>query len=148
MPLIFDYTNLLTGGVGEKAGISEEEIKKFAGQAEKIIKEAEVKRLPFRELPYRDEFAKSVNSLAGECAGRFSNLVNLGIGGSSLGGNALVSSLAGSRGNHREVSVFFPENVDPDSFSRLLDSLDLEKTIFSVVSKSGSTRRPSPSFWW
>ncbi|MCX5859583.1 MAG: glucose-6-phosphate isomerase [Proteobacteria bacterium] len=146
MPLIFDFTNLLTGGVGEKAGISEEEIKKFAGPAEKIVQEAEAKRLPFRELPYRDEYAKSVNSLAGECAGRFSTQVNLGIGGSSLGGNALVSALAGSGGNHREASVFFPENVDPDSFSRMLNSLDLEKTIFSVVSKSGSTAETIAQF--
>jgi glucose-6-phosphate isomerase len=146
MPLTFDYTNLLTGAIGEKAGLSEAEIGKLDGTAEKIIREAEAKWLPFRELPYRDEYAKSVSDLARECAGRFSNLVNLGIGGSSLGGNALVSALAGPQGNHQKVSVFFPENVDPDSFSRLLDSLDLEKTIFSVVSKSGSTAETTAQF--
>lgn len=63
----------------------------------------------------------------------FAHYVVFGIGGSSLGGQALKSALA------RDSSVTFCDNVDPVEFSEILKTLDLEKTGFLVISKSGET---------
>ena len=71
--------------------------------------------------------------------------VHIGIGGSSLGSEMIFQGLAHS--NHNDLSderrtgprIHFIDNVDPSSFSGLLDILDLNKTAVHVVSKSGRT---------
>ena len=71
--------------------------------------------------------------------------VHIGIGGSSLGSEMIFQGLA--HPNHNELSderrtgprIHFIDNVDPSSFSGLLDVLDLNKTAVHVVSKSGRT---------
>jgi len=69
--------------------------------------------------------------------GRFTDLVQVGIGGSDLGPRALCIALEPFyRPNHR---VHFLSNVDPDDANRILSGLDLKKTLIVVVSKSGST---------
>ncbi|RJO66089.1 MAG: glucose-6-phosphate isomerase [Myxococcales bacterium] len=76
---------------------------------------------------------------------RFDNLVVIGIGGSSLGGRMLFNALAHRYHNElpREfggpMRLYFLENNDPDSYAELMDRLDLSRTLFNVVSKSGST---------
>lgn len=64
---------------------------------------------------------------------KFDTLVVLGIGGSSLGGIALKDALA------PDAPVHFWDNIDPITFNREFASLDLDKTCFNVVSKSGGT---------
>jgi glucose-6-phosphate isomerase len=69
--------------------------------------------------------------------GRFTDLIQIGIGGSDLGPRALcVASRAFHRPGHR---VHFISNVDPDDANGVLDLVDLKKTVVVVVSKSGST---------
>ncbi len=65
------------------------------------------------------------------------DLVLLGIGGSSLGGQALTAALAST--SQRDVRVHFVDNVDPDTLSVLLEHLDPARTAVAVVSKSGQT---------
>lgn len=69
--------------------------------------------------------------------GKFTDLVQIGIGGSDLGPRALAVALQPfHRPGHR---VHFISNVDPDDVSGVLSGLDLKKTLFVVVSKSGTT---------
>jgi len=143
--LIFDYTNLLSATVGEKRGIPEADLAKYSEASEEILREAEAGWLPFRELPYREDYAESVKELLAGIPSSFHTLVNLGIGGSSLGGNALVSA-AGDAGPENRRNVLFPENIDPVFFHRVLRRLDLEHSLFSVVSKSGSTAETAAQF--
>ena len=70
----------------------------------------------------------------------------LGIGGSGLGAVALRDALLGPFWNERddEERDHFPrlhvvDNPDPVTFRRLLERLDPARTLFNVVSKSGST---------
>ncbi|MBS0470531.1 MAG: glucose-6-phosphate isomerase [Proteobacteria bacterium] len=62
------------------------------------------------------------------------DVVVLGIGGSSLGGKALLA-LAGPAAPR----VTFCDNPDPDSWSRALAGYDLRTTRFIAISKSGGT---------
>ena len=72
-----------------------------------------------------------------------SDVVIFGIGGSSLGGQA-VTAIVKNPDNPR---VHFPENPDPDSLNHLLATLPLASTHFFVISKSGGTPEPLAEFF-
>lgn len=78
-------------------------------------------------------------------------LVVLGIGGSALGTTAIDMALAGSL-RHAfprkpgAMRVLVADNSDPRAFAALLDNLDLKRTVFNVVSKSGSTAETMSQF--
>ncbi|MBU1405098.1 MAG: glucose-6-phosphate isomerase, partial [Proteobacteria bacterium] len=67
----------------------------------------------------------------------FTDLIQIGIGGSDLGPRALYLALAAYRIKGRRVH--FVSNVDPDDAAATLAGLDLARTLVNVVSKSGST---------
>ena len=66
----------------------------------------------------------------------FEEIVVIGIGGSSLGTKAVVSFLAHT-GNYKPIH--FLENPDPVHIKKTFTKIDKEKTLFIVVSKSGTT---------
>lgn len=73
-----------------------------------------------------------------ERKGHFTDLVQIGIGGSELGPKAVYLGLeAFSKPTRR---VHFLSNIDPDESAAIFRELDLEKTLVVVVSKSGSTQ--------
>jgi len=68
---------------------------------------------------------------------QFTDMIQIGIGGSDLGPRALYLSLTPfCRPNRR---VHFISNVDPDDANRVFHEVDLKKTLIIVVSKSGTT---------
>ncbi|MFH0981733.1 MAG: glucose-6-phosphate isomerase [Planctomycetota bacterium] len=71
-------------------------------------------------------------------AGRFENVLLIGIGGSALGPQ-LVSDALGSSAD--PMRVIFLDNTDPDGIDRTLGALHgaLERTLTLVISKSGGT---------
>jgi glucose-6-phosphate isomerase len=101
--------------------------------------------LGFADLPRDAAAAEAAARLAGELAGRFENLLVLGIGGSSLGGRAILAALCHPfhnllpRERRGALRVFFPDNSDPATFEALLGTLDLAETCFATVTKSGGT---------
>jgi glucose-6-phosphate isomerase len=76
---------------------------------------------------------------------RFHTQVVIGIGGSSLGARAVLHSAAQTPSG---LQTHFAENMDPVTFGRLFDSLDLQRTLFVVVTKSGSTIETMSKFWF
>ncbi|MDG4475109.1 glucose-6-phosphate isomerase [Thiovibrio frasassiensis] len=78
--------------------------------------------------------AGSIVNAAGEV---FTDLIQVGIGGSDLGPRALYLALAAYKFPGRRVH--FISNVDPDDAAATLSGLDLSRTLVNVVSKSGST---------
>ncbi len=67
----------------------------------------------------------------------FTTLVQVGIGGSDLGPRALSLALRAYALPDREAR--FIANVDPDDAAGVLQGLDLSRSLFVVVSKSGTT---------
>lgn len=61
--------------------------------------------------------------------------VHIGIGGSALGPEMLLSALGDSSG----VEFVFINNIDPDDLCRKLDKVDIKESLIYVVSKSGTT---------
>ncbi len=70
-------------------------------------------------------------------ADRFSQVVIIGIGGSSLGIKAINSILKPINPDSKEM-IFF-ENSDPITISENISKIDKEKACFFIISKSGST---------
>ena len=67
----------------------------------------------------------------------FTDMIQIGIGGSDLGPRALYHALAAYR--NPEHNVHFIANVDPDDAAAVLSKIDLSRTLVNVVSKSGIT---------
>jgi len=95
------------------------------------------------------EFARSVHEGTTTAAdgSRFTNIVQIGIGGSDLGPRALFLALVGHQfeyaGKTRRgplLQTRFISNVDPDDAALTLEGLDPRTTLFIVVSKSGTTQ--------
>jgi glucose-6-phosphate isomerase len=106
---------------------------------------------PFAELPYARAELKRTLALAGEVRGEFDDLVVLGIGGSALGTRALYHALrpidhAWHPVVDGEMRVHVADTVDPASFAALLARLDLRRTLFNVISKSGDTPETMSQF--
>ncbi|MEL7431342.1 MAG: glucose-6-phosphate isomerase [Chlamydiota bacterium] len=85
-----------------------------------------------REWKKLEEFLTSIEE------DHFTSIVQIGIGGSYLGPEALYFALERYRKKTRD-SAHFIANVDPDDAVKVLEPLDLSKTLVVVVSKSGST---------
>ena len=97
----------------------------------------------FLRLPHRTDLVRQIAAVKRALPAGIRDVVQLGIGGSSLGGQVLCAALLPPRHNERVgakgLRFHFPDNVDPDTFGALLDSLDPRKTLVHVVSKSGGT---------
>lgn len=65
--------------------------------------------------------------------GGYTDLAVLGIGGSRHTNEAMMKMLG------KDSKVHFYSGIDPESFNRFTNNLDLNKTKFLVVSKSGGT---------
>ncbi|MBN1114575.1 MAG: glucose-6-phosphate isomerase [Oligoflexia bacterium] len=120
-----------------------------AGQAysalEKTLSKRESGKIGFMDLVFREKEISRVKKLAAKTAKEFDTLIVLGIGGSSLGGKTINAALMNNFDYNRK-KVFYADNVDPDYFHELISSLDLKKTAFNVISKSGSTAETMAQF--
>lgn len=85
-----------------------------------------------RELKKLEQFLAKIDR-----EDKYTDLIQIGIGGSDLGPRAIYLALqAFARPNRR---AHFISNVDPDDANTVLAGVDLKKTLVVVVSKSGST---------
>ncbi|MBR6164664.1 MAG: glucose-6-phosphate isomerase [Clostridia bacterium] len=89
------------------------------------------------------DFAKKVHSgaIVNEKGERFTTVVQIGIGGSDLGPRAMYLALENwaKKNGCFKMAAKFISNVDPDDAAGVLADTDPEKTIFILVSKSGTT---------
>ena len=83
-----------------------------------------------RELQKLEKFLAGIGD-------RYTDLIQIGIGGSDLGPRALCVALQPFHQPHRKIH--FISNVDPDDANEVLKGVDLKKTLVVVVSKSGTT---------
>lgn len=98
------------------------------------------------DLPYnQDAVLDRIEATAKRIRGEFDAFVVLGIGGSALGPAAVQQALnhlhynelpAEKRGGPR---LYIEDNIDPERMAALMDVIDLKKTCFNVITKSGGT---------
>ena len=90
-------------------------------------------------LPARRDDLAVLAPLVDAASRKFADLVVLGTGGSSLGGRALSALAAHPVPPAQRAWLHFSDAADGHDFGVLIDGLDLERTLFLVVSKSGAT---------
>ena len=72
----------------------------------------------------------------------------MGTGGSSLGGKTLVSVKENFFFKDSTPKIFFLENVDEWSISKLAKNINLQNTALVVISKSGETIETLSQFFF
>mgnify|MGYP000990970771 CR=1 FL=1 len=141
-PLSVDLNLLFAPGVSR--GLSVDAHRSMAKDAARAVDEtlAMVASgvLGFFDLPDDTALADKAVKAAATLRDRGDTLVVLGIGGSSLGGRAVMRALA------PDARVLFLDNVDPDGFTHAIDRLPLDRTVFNVISKSGGTVETAAQF--
>jgi len=139
--LKIDYTNVMAEAIGEKDGILRQEIlslRDFVSSAHKKIQKERNRKFYFCQLPYQD--INPVKEYANHIRENFDYFVLIGIGGSSLGAKMLFEALTQKDYNLKEHPKFFLlENVDPENFDYVIQQIDIKRTCFNVITKSGST---------
>lgn len=125
------------------ADITGAEEKFLNGIYEKIVHEKESGEigyyvLPETQLPMVDAIEKFAEESALVSNNELENIVVIGIGGSSLGAKAIDTMLS-HLPNRNKVNLQFLENCDPIFLSGVFNKLDGDKTLFIMISKSGST---------
>ncbi len=157
MRLIFDFNNMMSEFVGQE-GFKWEDIETLKPTLERasaaMIEKREAGMMKWRELPYNQEdVVEDIKNISEEIKAKFDNFVVLGIGGSALGPIAVQQAL-----NHMFYNelpkekrggcprLYIVDNVDPERMEALFDIIDVEKTLFNVITKSGNTSETMAQF--
>jgi glucose-6-phosphate isomerase len=151
-PIRLDYTNVMQDAVGEH-GLSEAELEGLREPSRRALAGVLARRtkdLRWLDLPYQDAVRSDVQGYADSVQGRFENVCVLGIGGSALGNTALHSALNGPYHNlfppRGLPRLFVLDNIDPELIGAFLASVDPTRTLFNVISKSGTTAETMSQF--
>lgn len=155
-PLVrLDFANCMRARLGARAGLSEAALRPHLKRGSRILADllAETRegRLAFAELPYREDLARESHRIAHRHLKRFDTLLVLGIGGSALGARALTEALgrpgAPSSGARRLAGrVIILDTLEPATVQGVLRTLDPQRTLVNVVSKSGDTLETAALF--
>jgi glucose-6-phosphate isomerase len=155
--LTFDFANCMAAAVGER-GLKPQWLDEFAPSVRDAVRHCNATRgqgmTGWTQLPYEKEQVGKILQSAKAKEGKFDDVVVLGIGGSALGTIALRTALLhpfhnllpkDQRGGLPRLHVL--DNIDPDLLATFFeDMLDLRKTLFIVISKSGATAETMAQF--
>ena len=145
--LQLDYTNCLAQAIGATHGLNDNEmetlIAKIPKHHEHIQELAADATSALFSLP--EQKLDDVEALLKQHQKKWKQVIVLGVGGSMLGAQCLVQSLAHEHYNiqdHKQrggPQIIFLDNADPHSVQDTFDILDLKKTLFVFITKSGIT---------
>ncbi|MEG0864879.1 MAG: glucose-6-phosphate isomerase [Clostridia bacterium] len=149
-PIVLDVNHMMSDIVGFQYGIDAEQVDGMRTAAAMAQQNVQDHRgtgwLGWMELPYnQDEIVAHIEETAANVRKQFDTFVVLGIGGSALGPTAIQQALnhlhyndlpAEKRGGPR---LYVEDNIDPERMAALLDVIDVRKTCFNVITKSGAT---------
>jgi len=148
--LSFDFSNCLSETLGWENGVTKEDLvferPRISAAHDQLQKWRMSKDAAFFDYPFEKGLANKFRNAGEKIQQTFENLVVLGIGGSALGLRCLAQALLPPYANlierkHRKNAprLFVCDNIDPDTFGTLLETIDLHETCFNVISKSGNT---------
>jgi glucose-6-phosphate isomerase len=127
-----EVVNFIEGYESERRSAMHTATRDFFEQRNSSEKAKQATELAYKECEKLRTFLDEI-----EKKGQFTDIVQIGIGGSELGPKAVYMALEAFHKPARRVH--FLSNVDPDNGSHIFQQIDLEKTLVVVVSKSGST---------
>lgn len=148
--IVLDVNGMMADTLGFRYGIAlsqVEELAPFAAAAQAAVERTRgTGWLGWTELPYNQkDILRHIHETAERVRKNFDTFVVLGIGGSALGPIAVQQALNHLRYNElpeakRNGPKFYVEdNIDPERMASLLDVIDVKRTCFNIITKSGAT---------
>jgi glucose-6-phosphate isomerase len=148
MSLTLDFTNCLAEAIGATHGLTKSEVDTLVAKFPKHHENIEEMRAngesAFFELPYQN--TSELKALVKKHQGKWDDLVIVGTGGSLIAAKSLFTALGHAEFNHIDPKVrkgaprvFFLANPDPKAVNDLFEVIDLKKTMFQVISRTGTT---------
>lgn len=148
MNLNFDFSKMVEET--QLARLESERLGDLYGQIQEQKRNGE---LGFCKLPYQNEQLVPIVELANSLKQEFQAVVVIGIGGSDLGTRAVhralnhqLYNLMGADKRTTPQLFFLGDTTDPVAIEEVLEVLNLAKTAFIVVSKSGNTVEQMSTF--
>jgi glucose-6-phosphate isomerase len=143
MPYTQDLTDFFAAEIGD-GGLDSASFDQYVASSESAVLRLRTayaeNTLPLLKLPEtRDDFS-AIGEVADRFRSSFDDVVVLGTGGSSLGGQTLCSVAGTGLGTRPGAPrLHFMDNVDPHTFDALIAGVDWRRTGVIAISKSGST---------
>lgn len=143
LPYTQDLTDCFAAEIGD-GGLDATNFDRYVAESENAVlglRSAYADHsLPLLRLPETRDDLAVIGEVADRFRSSFGDVVVLGTGGSSLGGQTLCS-VAGTGLGRRPGAphLHFMDNVDPNTFDNLISALDWQRTGVIAISKSGST---------
>jgi glucose-6-phosphate isomerase len=156
MQIKLNFKNCMKDFIDENNGIDYKEIedtqKKFSNQMKKLF-ERDNYISQWRDLPFnQNEIVDDILNCVKENVDSIENFVVFGIGGSALGPLALHNAINHMFYNElsydkRKFPKFYVvDNIDPERLISLFDVINVEKSLFCIISKSGNTSETVSQF--
>ena len=126
---------------GRVSRVHVENMQARAGElAARLRAELDANTLPFLRMGYVDAIRRDMPALVKQ-AGRYGNMLLLGIGGSALGARAMQKAFAPSQDmpGHKGHTLWIADNVCAVTLGKWLEKLDPKDTCVVTISKSGGT---------
>ncbi|MGE0604122.1 MAG: glucose-6-phosphate isomerase, partial [Xanthobacteraceae bacterium] len=140
LPFVQDVSRAFAGNIAR--GRFEENLQRLVPALASLRDAYEKKTLAHLRLPERTEDLAAIKALAEKLRGA-TDVVFLGTGGSSLGGQTLAQlggyNVPGVGDLRRMPKLHFLDNLDPLSLEEFLSELPLQTARFVAISKSGGT---------
>jgi len=143
--LQLDIQNILKKKIGSNNGISDLMLNNFCSKNGKLVKQVFRNKnklgYDFLNLPDDSALLRKIKKFVTEQKrNKWENIIVLGIGGSALGAIAIRDALLPAFNQKPRLIVL--DNIGPKYTADLFDDLNLSKTLFVVISKSGTTTEP------
>lgn len=131
---------------------SDQELAAFADRIPDYLKAIEARDQDFAKIVDDEDTAEGILQFAKLVEGKFEDVVVLGIGGSSLGPICLHDSLKHlferELPNRTHPRLHVMDNIDPAFIAGIEDVIDLKKTLFIVITKSGGTPETMAQYFY
>ncbi|MFC1855744.1 glucose-6-phosphate isomerase [Thermodesulfobacteriota bacterium] len=156
MKISFDFNYAMKDFLESEDAVTKEEIEAAKEKCESVIRDIKKERaaglLPYMDLPYAVAEIDDAKQLASKIRYLCDTFVVLGIGGSALGTTALKTALTPAFFHIEEIEernaprLLIADNIDPDWLLSMLKMVENGRTVFNVISKSGSTAETMSQF--
>jgi len=111
------------------------ELEKKTNLIKDYLKKIHARKQGFYDIIDDEKTIKEINSFAKSIEGKYEDIIVLGIGGSALGTICLKESLT----HLPKPRLHIIDNIDPILIKEVDNTINYEKALFIVVTKSGST---------
>lgn len=149
-PITLDVNHMMSDIIGFQYGVDAAEVDAMAAAAKAAQGTVEKNRgtgwLGWMDLPHNQQaVVEQILRVAKTVREQFDAFVVLGIGGSALGPTAVQQALNHQRWNDLPADkrggpkFYVEDNIDPERMASLLDVIDVRRTCFNIITKSGAT---------